>query len=74
MPSFTITITTEQVQRIRDAFTYVLPLVDEAGEPRDATVDDVKAYVVEDLRQFVNMAERNKAIKDYVAADSVDIT
>jgi len=74
MPTLSIEIPTTAVQRIVDAFTYARNFVDENGDPRAATMADVRAHVIEDLKQYVSAAERRKAIDDYIGADHVNVT
>lgn len=65
MASLTITIPDNQVQRVQDAFAYHLQ--------RPATVQDIREYIVNDLRQVVRSFERNQAI-DTIAITDVDVT
>jgi hypothetical protein len=70
MPDVTITIPNDQVQRIRDAFTVGLEL----EEP--ATLDDLKAYIIADIKQFVRTAERAAARRaaEQIRADDPELT
>lgn len=68
MAQVTITIPDDKVQRVRDAFTYALDL------DAQATVDDVKAYILRDLRQFVLTAERRAAREQLPEIAEVDFS
>lgn len=61
MPSLTLNVTQGQMSRIQVSLTF-------AGRP--ATVDGLKALIVELLRSWVKEQERLKARKD--AIDAVD--
>ena len=79
MPTLSIEIPTEAVTRIQDAFTYALnhsglPLVDENGEPRTADVNDVKAYVIADLKSFVRNAEKALDAEEFAPGNPIDFT
>lgn len=70
MADLTITIPDTAVQRVRDAFTEMLDL----GQP--ATVEDVRQYIIADLKQKVQAAERRvaqRAAQD-AGGDLPDIT
>lgn len=68
MAQVTITIPDDKVQRVRDAFTYALDL------DAQATVEDVKAYILRDLRQFVLTAERRAAREQLPEITEVDFS
>lgn len=54
MPSMTITTTAQQAQRLATALGKAL------GYGRDATADEIKAYVVDHFRQLVHREERQE--------------
>jgi len=77
MPQLTIDFTPAQTQRIKDAFTskMELELFDANGDPRPATADDVKTYLMRELRKVVQTHERNEAQKAHVDASvPLDLT
>ena len=75
MPSLTINFSTAHATRIQAALEQVLRLEDENGEPRAATLVDLKNYVVRDVKQLVRTAEKRVARRaaEAVIAD-VDLT
>ena len=75
MASVTINFSTEHAVRIQSALEQTLMLKDENGDPRPATVADLKTYIVADVRQFVRSAERREAARvSRVGIDDVDLT
>lgn len=73
MADVTITIPQDQVQRLQDAFTFVLEPVDENGDPRQADLADLKGYIIADLKQFVRSAEKRAAAAARVVAPDPDL-
>jgi hypothetical protein len=63
MPDITISLTAAAATRLQDAFEESLNLTDEDGNPRAATLQDAKDYIVADLKQFVKNSERRVAVK-----------
>ena len=61
MPQITIDFTQAQAQRISDAFTSILRPLDANNDPRQATADDVKEFLMNELRQSVRRQERTEA-------------
>jgi hypothetical protein len=75
MPTLTINFSAEHAVRIQDALQEALALTDGNGDPRAATLADLKDYVVADLRQFVRTSEKRVARQAAeMAVDYVDIT
>jgi hypothetical protein len=76
MASITLTFSAAHATRIQDALTEKLGLVDQDGDPRPATVAEFKAYLVNEIRQFVVDHERlvERRIIEAAAPDLVDIT
>lgn len=70
MATVTITIPDEQVQRVRDAFTYALGI----EAPAQADLADLQTYIVRDLKQFVRGAERGIAREAIQANADVDFS
>ena len=67
MATLTITTTPEQDARIVAAFTSVIQPVDENGVPRDVTGAEVKAHLIQYMKNVVLNYERRVA---YESADS----
>jgi len=75
MPSVTLNFSAEHALRIRTALEETRELVDEEGEPRTATVEDLKEYIIADVVRFVRTSEKRVAARAAQAGvDSVDIT
>ncbi len=75
MASVTINFSAAHATRIQDALTESMDLVDEVGDPRPATIADLKAYIGSDIRQFVRTSERRVARAAAASASTdVDIT
>jgi hypothetical protein len=76
MGTLTITTTPEQDARILDAFSQQAMLVDENGDPRQATAADVREWVVSQLKSYVRSAEEEVAKQNAVIAvsDLGDVT
>ena len=73
MGTLTINTTAPQDARIVDAFGKVLGTVDGNGDPRDATGAEVKAHVIQYIKNIVLTQERKAAAQ--AASDAVpDIT
>ena len=69
MPSMTITTTAPQAARLATAMGATMRLVDDVTkQPRDATAAEIKAYVVQFLRDTVQHYERNLAVQAAAAA------
>lgn len=60
MPSITINLTAAQTDRLRAAFTERLE--------RDPTLEDLKQYIIDDLKRIVREYEVIKARRDAVSA------
>jgi len=65
MANITITIPDKQVNRVRSAFAYALGL----GSPPAVSLTDVKTYIVTDLKQFVQNAEKRR-VREQTAVGS----
>jgi len=75
MASVTINFSAAHSVRIQDALEEAIGFVDEEGEPRAATVADLKNYIIQDLTRFVLTSERRVARQTAQAViTSVDIT
>ena len=57
MPTLSLDFTAGQAQRLAVAFGKYLNLRDVNGAPRDATVADVKAYLIEHCKSVVHRDE-----------------
>jgi len=66
MADITITIPDASVPRVQDAFTRALGRV--------ATVADVKAYIINDLKQLVRNNEHQAVIEATPVPDEIDFT
>ena len=73
MATITLTFDAANATRIQDALTEMLDLRDEGGEPRQATPDDYKAYLIAKTKQIVKTAERRVAERAIEPTD-VDVT
>ena len=75
MEKLSINFSGAHAKRIQSALEEVLDLVDSEGEPRAATMADLKEYIIADVRQFVRTSEKRVARR---AADTsvryIDIT
>jgi len=58
MPSVTLNFTAANATRIQDAIKETLNPLGEDLLPRDATVADLKEYLIKDIKQFVRSSER----------------
>ena len=74
MASVTINFTAANAARLRDAMAETRSLKDKNGDPRPATVADLKEYIIEDLKQLVLNSERRVAARASEPADRVEIT
>ena len=80
MPSITINFTNAQTQRIKDAATGALNPGDwDEGShvftPRPATVEDIKDFIIRDLKRLIVSYERNQAkLIAHNSIDEVDFT
>lgn len=63
MPSITITTTAPQAQRIAAALGGRYTLKDQSGAVRSATDAEVKAWVIDQLRNLTLDWEREQAVK-----------
>ncbi len=61
MPSTTINYTASEGQRIAAAVGLIKNLKDVNGDPRSATAQECKEFIIERLRQFVLDQERQQA-------------
>lgn len=61
MATLTITVPDGQVARVRTAIGSALNLVDGNGDPRDATADEVRQYLVDTLKAQVRAEEEDAA-------------
>jgi hypothetical protein len=61
MPSITLTIDAAAAQRVAAAFGRYWHLADAGGAPRDATLAEVKTYLVRQMAGVVRNAERAQA-------------
>ena len=71
MATLTINTTPAQDARIIDAYGKSLGLVDAGGDPRNATGAEVKASVINSIKQVVFDQER-KALVDAVSVSDLD--
>lgn len=69
MPTFSIDLTAQQATRLAAAFGKFFNLVDEAGAPRAATTEEVKAYMRHELKKIVLIQERADAEAAIVAPE-----
>jgi hypothetical protein len=76
MASITLTFSAAHATRIQDALTEILDSQDQNGDPRPATIDEFKGYLVNEIRQFVVDHERlvERRAAENAAPDFVDIT
>jgi hypothetical protein len=75
MPSITINFSAEHASRISAALTETLSLTDAEGAPLAATVEDLKTYIIKDIRQLVRNSElrvAERAAREQ--ATNIDIT
>jgi len=61
MPTMTITTTAEQAQRVSAAVGNHLQLVNGSGQPRNATAEEIRQFVIAELRGIVLRYERKTA-------------
>ena len=61
MPDITLTLTVAQAQRVAVAFGKYWNLLDGGGLPREATLLEVKTYLIRQLRAVVVQQERRAA-------------
>lgn len=61
MPSITLSFTAQQAQRIQAALENTSTFVDETGNPRAATADDLKYFVKQAIVRMVLKSERRAA-------------
>ena len=73
MGTFTINTTAPQDARIVDAFGKYLNLTDGNGDPRNANAAEVKAKLIDMLKQVVFDQER-KTLQDAIAVSDLDPT
>ena len=75
MAKLSINFSDAHATRIQSALEEAMDLVDTEGEPRSATMADLKEYIIADVRQFVRTSEKRVARR---AADTsvstIDIT
>jgi len=75
MPTLTINFSNAVALRIQDALEEGLRLEDGNGDRRPATMNDLKDYVVADVKQFVRTAEKRIARRAAEAVvEDVDLT
>lgn len=67
MPDITIPLTTGQENRLLKAYGRILNLVDGVGQPRDATLLEVRSMLINYMRNTVLDHERQEALKNYTA-------
>lgn len=67
MPDITIPLTTNQENRLLKAYGRILNLVDGVGQPRDATLLEVRSMLINYMRNTVLDHERQEALKNYTA-------
>ena len=64
MPSVTLQFSAAHATRIQAALEETRELVDEeTGEPRAATLADLKEYIIADVTQFVRTSEKRAAAR-----------
>lgn len=63
MPTITLNLSAIAATRLRAAIAETLDLTDDDGESRDATANDVKGYIIGDLKQLIRTSERRVAAK-----------
>lgn len=68
MPSITITTSAPQAQRLATAFGGFFTLKDAQGNPRAATELEIKAWIVQRLREIVMQYEHDKEAKAITVA------
>jgi hypothetical protein len=61
MPTISLTLSAAAANRLQDALTETLDLVDEDGDPRVADINDAKDYIVQDLKQLIRTSEKRVA-------------
>ena len=61
MPTITLTLSTEQAQRVAAAFGRYWALADPDGTPRDATPAEVREYLARQLKGVVRQQDRRAA-------------
>lgn len=74
MPQITIDASVQQAQRITAALGKERNLVDENGVPRDATVQEVKYFLIDMLKRLVLGVEHREAREAVPVPPSVDLT
>ena len=75
MPSVTINFSAAHATRLQTALAANDRLLDENGAPRAATIADLKAYIVSDLKQLVRSTEQRAAARAAAQATTdIDIT
>ncbi len=62
MPSLTITLSVPAAARLRKSLGDAKGFNDNDGNPLDATLDDIKEYIIEDLRQLIRASEKRAAV------------
>ena len=62
MPDITITLTTNQASRTLDAVGKVLDLKDENLQPRPATTNEARAWLLQTIKNTVQDQERAAAV------------
>jgi hypothetical protein len=75
MPTLTIDFSMQHAARIQASLEESMELKDENGDPRPATLADLKAYVIADVRNFVRNSEKRVARQlAEQGVDYVDLT
>lgn len=75
MPQLTISFTAAHAQRMQSALEESLKLTDENGDPRPATMDDLKSFVKKAVVEMVRKSERRTAAMQAASnVTNVDLT
>lgn len=74
MPDIIISLSGTAATRLRAAITETLDPRDDDGEPRVATIEDAKDYIVQDLKQLIRTSEKRVAAAAVVSGTEPTIT
>lgn len=74
MAQLIINVPDNQVARIQAAFGTALETKDENGVPRPATINEVKAYIIADVKQIIKNAEKRVYSDSYAAVPEPELT
>lgn len=73
MPTISLTIDAAAAQRVATAFGQYWHLMDAQGQPRDATLAEVKTYLVRQMTGVVRQQERGAAQAQAEAGLAADV-